>query len=106
MKPVDKIFLIGGMIIIFFMVIYFTIFSIIPLPKSIESERVVTGVWREGALPVGYPVIGLWSVDGEIICEPCIQTDFAGIYEYSPVANPSRPLTPPDYWIDMPRRNP
>jgi hypothetical protein len=77
-------------------------------PKNAKPEQTetVTGIWHEGKLPVGYPVIGLWSVDGEIICEPCIQTDFAGIYEYSPVANPSRQLTPPDYWIDMPRRNP
>ncbi len=107
MKIQDKLFLVAVGVSIGLLLgglIFLTRTAPLNEPMEIVSES--SSFWRSGSLPTGIPVIGLWNVNGEIISGPCIQTDFAGIYDYSPVANPVRQLDAPDYWIDFPVRNP
>lgn len=73
---------------------------------AVEPIPAVAPAWRQGSLPVGSPVVGLWIHEGELVTMAVIRTDYAGLYEFSLVGRQVRPLPDPDYWAPMPEVNP
>lgn len=73
---------------------------------SVEPIPATALAWRQGDLPVGSPVVGLWIHEGELVTMAVIRTDYAGLYEFSLVGRQVRPLPDPDYWAPMPEVHP
>jgi len=59
-------------------------------------------VWRRDAIPVGAKVVCMQVIDGEVILQPAIMTDYAGLWEYSLNERPVHEVRDYMYWAYLP----
>jgi len=74
--------------------------------SRIAPERSMAS-WRQGEIPAGLPVIGLWKHHGELVVIPVLMTDYSGLYEYTLIEGRAiRKLPDPDWWVPLPGVDP
>lgn len=64
-------------------------------PKTVKS-------WHSRDIPTGAVVVALYDWHGETVPMLAVQTDYAGLYEYSETGRAVRPLDNPICWTYVP----
>lgn len=65
-----------------------------------------SGYWRQGPVPAGVPVVGLWMDGNEHSVKLVIRSDQDCLQELGRPGMVNQALSEPSFWVDIPRAQP